>query len=138
MPLQGDAVVGAATTDDNGEAVLADVSVSGMLPGHFSDTVTVRFAGDAADLPGSGSAALDILPARDVTQEVRVHREIEDSPPGTSVVELEVTNRRSSEALTGLFAIQLNNVTPAVTLRIGDGHRPRPGLRSDSHVRRGR
>jgi phosphodiesterase/alkaline phosphatase D-like protein len=112
--LNGD-VVGTATTDDNGEAVLADVSVSG-IPGHFSDAVTVRFAGDAADLPGSGSAALDILPARDVTRQVRVHREIEDGPPGTSIVEVEITNRRNSETLTGLFAIQLNNLTPGVAL----------------------
>jgi phosphodiesterase/alkaline phosphatase D-like protein len=111
-------VVGTATTDSNGVATRADVSVSGMLPGHFSDAVTVHFAGDAADLPGSGSAALDILPAHDVTRQVRVHREIEDgSQPGTSLVELEVANRRNSETLIGLFAIQLNDLTPGVTLK---------------------
>jgi hypothetical protein len=111
------AVVGTATTDDNGVAVLADVPAGGMLPGHYTDGVAVRFAGDAADLPGSGSAALDILAARDVTRQVRVHREIEDGPrPGTTTVALEVTNRRNSETLAGLFAIQLNNLTPGVTL----------------------
>jgi phosphodiesterase/alkaline phosphatase D-like protein len=114
--LNGQAV-GPATTDANGEATLSDVSVGGMLPGHFDDAVSVRFAGDAADLPGSGSAALDVLPARDVTPQVLVQQETRSGPrPGTSRVELKVTNRHHGRTLTGLFAIRLNNLTPGVTL----------------------
>jgi 3-phytase/alkaline phosphatase D len=110
-------VIGTAATDDNGEATLTGVSVNGMLPGHYAGAVTVRFAGDAADLPGAASAALDILPARDVSGQVRVRQTIEPGPrPGTTRVDLDITNRFNSETLTGLFAIQLNDLTPGVTL----------------------
>src|SRR5262249_38613172 len=63
-------VVGTAMTDSNGVATLSNVSVAGLLPGHFTGAVTVHFAGDAADLPGDGSGSLDIIPARDVTDQV--------------------------------------------------------------------
>jgi hypothetical protein len=111
-------VVGTATTDNNGKATLANVSVQGLLPGSFANAVQVRFAGDAADLPGSGSAAINILPARDVIGLVRVTRHNHVGPdPETSAVDLQITNRRTSSPLTGLFAIQLNNLTPDVTLQ---------------------
>jgi phosphodiesterase/alkaline phosphatase D-like protein len=110
-------VVGTATTDDNGKATLENVSVEGMLPGSFADAVQVRFAGDAADLPGSGSAAISILPALDVTQQVRVTRQNHAGPdPETSAVGIRITNRRTGNTLTGLFAMRLTDLTPGVTL----------------------
>jgi hypothetical protein len=110
--------VGTATTDADGFAMLDGVSVAGMLPGHFNDAVSVSFAGDAADLPGNGSAALDILPALDVTRHVRVRRETADqSRHGAVTVALEITNRGDAGALLGLFAIELSNLTPGVTLK---------------------
>jgi 3-phytase/alkaline phosphatase D len=110
--------VGTATTGADGVATLDGVSVAGMLPGHFDGAVSVRFPGDAADFPGNGSAALDILPARDVTRQVRVRRESEErSRQGTVTVELEITNRSHGDTLIGVFAIQLNNLNPGVTLK---------------------
>src|SRR5262245_44804376 len=50
-------VVGTATTNGNGTATLANVSIAGLLPGYVAGAVSVHFAGDAADLPGDGSAA---------------------------------------------------------------------------------
>jgi phosphodiesterase/alkaline phosphatase D-like protein len=123
--------VGTATTDANGKATLSGVSVKGLLPGSFAGAVTVRFAGDAADLPGSGSATLNVLSARDVTDDVRVHtrQEGRDRQGGTSTVTLTVTNGReeehkehdrnekSGQTLTGLFAIRLSDLTSGVTLQ---------------------
>ena len=55
--------------------------------------------------------------ARDVSGQVRVRQTIEPGPrPGTTRVDLDITNRFNSETLTGLFAIQLNDLTPGVTL----------------------
>jgi len=127
-------VVGEATTDRHGTATLRGVSVAGLLPGSSDGAVTVRFAGDAADLPGGGSAALNIRPARDVTDLVRVQTERGHSGTGgTSTVQLVITNRGSSgdrddrrgdrddrgkqgSTLTGLFAVQLSELTRGVTL----------------------
>jgi 3-phytase/alkaline phosphatase D len=138
-------VVGKATTDSTGKAMLSNISVAGLLPGSFAGAVTVHFAGDAADLAADGSGALNILPAQDVTRQVHIERERGDedhgSGHGTSTVELEITNKghkqehgdrddqgdqgdhddrgrhdNGTTTLTGLFAIQLNNLTPGVTL----------------------
>src|SRR5262249_28963716 len=107
-------VVGTATTNSNGTASLPGVSVAGLLTGYFPGAVTMHFAGDAADLPGDRSGAINVLPARDVTDQVRVHHEREDEDGhgrrgDRSEVELEVTNRKGKrgETLTGLFALQL-------------------------------
>jgi hypothetical protein len=111
-------VVGTATTDADGLAMLDGVSVAVMLPGHFGDAVSVRFAGDAAGLPGNGSAALDIFPALDMKRHVRVRRETDiHVRHGTVTVELEITNSGDAGALIGLFAIELSNLTPGVTLK---------------------
>src|SRR5262249_16663882 len=124
--LNGQAV-GTATTDGNGKATLPNVSVAGILPGSFAGAVTVRFAGDAADLPGSGSAALNVLPANDVTNQVHVRRNGPAMGPkaGTFTADLTITTDRqtggahstTSPTLAGLFAIQLTNLTPGVTLQ---------------------
>src|SRR5262249_34666246 len=77
---------------------------------------TVHFAGDAADLPNNGFAALDVLPATDVTQQVRIEKDVSEPKNGVSRVNLTITNKHSP-TLTGLFAIQLNDLTPGVTLQ---------------------
>jgi phosphodiesterase/alkaline phosphatase D-like protein len=119
-------VVGTATTDSNGVATLTNVSVAGLLPGHYDGAVTVHFAGDAADLSGDGSASLDVLPANDVTDQVHVRKNGPAMGPkdGIYAGDLTITNfmqtggahSNTSPTLTGLFAIQLNNLTPGVTL----------------------
>jgi phosphodiesterase/alkaline phosphatase D-like protein len=111
-------VVGTATTDGNGVASLSGVSVAGLLPGHYAGAVTVHFAGDAADLPGDGSASLDVLPAHDVTDQVHVRKNgpVMGPKDGAYAADLTITNRTNSPTLTGLFAIQLNNLPPGVTL----------------------
>jgi phosphodiesterase/alkaline phosphatase D-like protein len=119
-------VVGTATTDSTGTASLPGVSVAGLLPGHYAGAVTVHFAGDAADLAGDGSAALDVLPAHDVTDQVHVRKNgpVMGPKDGTFTADLTITNRMqtggahstTNPALAGLFAIELNNLTPGVTL----------------------
>jgi phosphodiesterase/alkaline phosphatase D-like protein len=119
-------VVGTATTDSNGVATLTNVSVAGMLPGHYDGAVTVHFAGDAADMPGDGSASLDVLPATNVTDQVHIRKNGPAMGPkdGIYAGDLTITNfmqtrgahSDTSPTLTGLFAIQLNNLTPGVTL----------------------
>jgi phosphodiesterase/alkaline phosphatase D-like protein len=119
-------VVGTATTNANGTASLPDVSVAGLLPGHFDDAVTVHFAGDAADLPGDGSASLDVFPARDVTDLVRVRKNgpVMGPQERTNTADLTITNpmqtggahSTTSPTLTGLFAVQLYNLPSGVTL----------------------
>src|SRR5262249_8190034 len=99
---------------------------AGLLPGHFEGAVTVHFAGDAADLPGDGSAALDVLPANDVTDQVHVRKNgpVMGPKDGTFSADLTITNRnqtggshsKTGPTLTGLFAIRLDNLTPGVTL----------------------
>jgi 3-phytase/alkaline phosphatase D len=115
-------VVGTAVTNADGTATLTGVSVKGLLPGYSANAVSVRFAGDAADLPGSGTAALNIVPARDVTDDVRVqvsdvHRDKKD---GTTTADLTITNRRErrgdDRTLTGLFAVELTELPKDVTL----------------------
>jgi hypothetical protein len=119
-------VVGTATTDSNGVATVTNVSVAGLLPGHYAGAITVHFAGDAADLAGDGSASLDVLPANDVTDQVHVRKNGPAMGPkdGIYTGDLTITNfmqtggahSDTSPTLTGLFAIQLNNLTPGVTL----------------------
>jgi phosphodiesterase/alkaline phosphatase D-like protein len=119
-------VVGTATTDSSGTALLPGVSVAGLLPGHYAGAITVHFAGDAADLPGDGSAALDVLPAHDVTDQVHVRKNGPAMGPkdGTYAADLTITNRvqtggahsTTGPTLTGLFAVELVNLTPGVTL----------------------
>jgi phosphodiesterase/alkaline phosphatase D-like protein len=119
-------VVGTALTNSNGVATLPDVSVAGLLPGYVPGAVTVHFAGDTADLPGDGSGSLNVLPARDVTDQVRIRKNGPVMGPhdGTNTAALTVTNPQqtggphssTSPTLTGLFAIQLNNLPPDVTL----------------------
>src|SRR5262249_28460101 len=119
-------VVGSATTDANGVATLPGVSVAGLLPGYVADAVTVHFAGDAADLAGDGTGSLNVLPAQEVTSQVRVRQNGPAMGPkaGTYPADLTITNPQRtggphstvSPTLTGLFAIQLNNLTPGVTL----------------------
>jgi hypothetical protein len=50
--------VGTATTDASGVASLANVSLAGLNPGTYA--VKATFAGDAADLPASGSGTLHV------------------------------------------------------------------------------
>jgi phosphodiesterase/alkaline phosphatase D-like protein len=111
-------VVGMGTTDANGIATLTGVSVAGLLPGHYAGAVTVHFAGDAADLSGNGSAALDVLPAQDVTDQVHIRKNgpVMGPKDGTYTADLTITNRKQSDPITGLVAIELNNLTPGVTL----------------------
>jgi phosphodiesterase/alkaline phosphatase D-like protein len=119
-------VVGTATTDIHGVATLMNVSVAGLLPGHYDGAITVHFAGDAADLPGDGSASLEVLPANDVTDQVHVRKNgpVMGPKDGIYAGDLTITNfmqtggahSTTSPTLTGLFAIQLNNLTPGVTL----------------------
>jgi phosphodiesterase/alkaline phosphatase D-like protein len=111
-------VVGTATTNSNGVATLMNVSVAGLLPGFYPGAVTVHFAGDAADLPGDGSASLNVLPAKDVTDQVHIRKNgpVMGPKDGVFGADLTITNRKQSDPLTGLFAIQLNNLTPGVTL----------------------
>jgi phosphodiesterase/alkaline phosphatase D-like protein len=125
-------VVGTTTTDAAGKATLKDVNVQGLVPGYSANAISVRFAGDAADLPGVGSAALNILPAHDVTDDVHVrvsdvHR---DKEAGTATAALTVANRQESDeergedegrreansTLAGLFAIELTELPKGVTL----------------------
>jgi phosphodiesterase/alkaline phosphatase D-like protein len=112
-------VVGTATTDGSGTATLSNVSVAGLLPGHYAGAVTVHFAGDAGHQAGNGSGSLDVLPARDVTDQLHVRRNGPKMGPkdGTFTADLTITNAVRSPSLTGLFAIQLNNLTPGVTLQ---------------------
>ena len=95
-----------------------NVSVAGLLPGFYPGAVTVHFAGDAADLPGDGSASLNVLPAKDVTDQVHIRKNgpVMGPKDGVFGADLTITNRKQSDPLTGLFAIQLNNLTPGVTL----------------------
>src|SRR5262249_9387476 len=119
-------VIGKATTDISGTASLSDVSVAGLLPGHYDGAVTVHFAGDVADLSGDGSAALDVLPAQDVTNQVQVRKNgpVMGPKEGPFPADLTITNRKqtggahstTNPTLTGLFAIELDNLTPGVTL----------------------
>jgi phosphodiesterase/alkaline phosphatase D-like protein len=119
-------VVGSATTDANGVASLPNVSVAGLLPGHYDGAVTVHFAGDTADMAGDGSGSLDVLPARDITDVVHVRKNgpVMGPKDGTFTSDLTITSlvqtggahSSSSPTLTGLFAIQLNNLTAGVAL----------------------
>jgi phosphodiesterase/alkaline phosphatase D-like protein len=119
-------VVGTVSTNSSGVATLAGVSVAGLLPGHFAGAITVHFAGDAADLAGDGSAALDVLPAHDVTDQVRVRKNgpVMGPKDGTFAADLTITSpmqtggphSSTSPTLAGLFAIQLDNLTPGVSL----------------------
>jgi phosphodiesterase/alkaline phosphatase D-like protein len=119
-------VVGSATTDANGVATLPNVSVAGLLPGHYDGAITVHFAGDAGDLAGDGSGSLDILPARDVTDLVHVRKNgpVMGPKDGTFTADLTITSlvqtggahSATSPTLTGLFAIELNNLPSGVTL----------------------
>src|SRR5262245_23488965 len=119
-------VVGMAVTDVSGVATLSGVSVAGVLPGFYAGAVTVHFAGDAADLPGDGTGSLNVLPATDVTDKVHVRKNGPVMGPqvGTNTADLTITNRMQtngphstvSPTLTGLFAIQLNNLPSSVTL----------------------
>jgi phosphodiesterase/alkaline phosphatase D-like protein len=116
--------VGMATTNAQGVATLMNVSVAGLLPGHFDGAVTVHFAGDAADLPGDGATSLDVLPAHDVTDVVKVHGDDhgEAKKNGVATAELKIENDKHGEhgapgqTLTGLFALQLNGLPTGVTL----------------------
>jgi len=111
--------VGTAVTDANGVATLSNVSVAGILPGYFPGAVTVQFAGDAGDLPGDGSGSLNVLPAHDVTDQVHVRKNgpVMGPKDGSFAADLTITDRMRSGALSGLFTIQLNNLTPGVTLQ---------------------
>jgi hypothetical protein len=113
-------VVGTAVTNASGVATLPNVSVAGILPGYYPGAVTVRFAGDAGDLPGDGSGALAIVPARDVTNVVHVRKNgpVMGHRTGTNFASLTVTNPVGphTQTLSGLFAIQLNNLPADVTL----------------------
>jgi len=119
-------VVGTAVTDASGVATLPNVSIVGLLPGYVPGAVTVHFAGDAGDLPGDGSGSLNVLPAREVTDQVRVRKNGPVMGPhdGTNTADLTITNpmqtggshSATSPTLTGLFAIQLNNLPTDVTL----------------------
>jgi len=118
--------VGTAVTDSNGVATLSGVSVAGVLPGFYAGAVTVHFAGDSADLPGDGTGSLNVLPATDVTDKVHVRKNGPVMGPhdGTNVADLTITNRMQTNGphsttnptLSGLFAIQLNNLPAGVTL----------------------
>jgi phosphodiesterase/alkaline phosphatase D-like protein len=112
-------IVGTATTDSSGKATLPNVSVAGLLPGHYAGAVTVHFAGDAGHQAGNGSGSLDVLPAQDVTDQLHVRRNGPKMGPkdGTFTADLTITNAVRSPSLSGLFAIQLNNLTPGVTLQ---------------------
>jgi 3-phytase/alkaline phosphatase D len=112
-------VVSTATTDSSGTATLPNVSVAGLLPGYYANGVTVTFAGDAGHQAGRGTGSLNILPAQDVTNRVRVRRSGPKMGPkdGTYTADLTITNAVRSPTLTGLFAIELNNLTPGVTLQ---------------------
>jgi hypothetical protein len=112
-------VVGTATTDSSGKATLSNVSVAGLLPGYYAGAVTVRFAGDAGHLPGGGAGSLNVLPARDVTDQVHVRRNgpVMGPKDGTYRADLTITNAVRNPTLNGLFAIQLNNLTQGVTLQ---------------------
>jgi 3-phytase/alkaline phosphatase D len=109
--------VGTATTDSSGTATLNNVSVAGILPGSYATGVTVRFAGDAADLPGTGSAQLDVVPAQDVTNDVHVRADQrhDDKSAGTTTMELTVTAKQ--DALSGLFAIELAGLPDGIALQ---------------------
>jgi len=119
-------VVGTATTGSNGQATLPNVSLAGLPPGHESNAITVSFAGDTANLPGTGSGSLDLLPASDVTGQVRIRvdRPVFHPRGRTSTADLKITNPLRtrgghgpiSSTLTGLFAIELNQLKPGVTL----------------------
>lgn len=119
-------VVGTAVTDSNGVATLPGVSVAGLLPGYVAGAVTVHFAGDAGDLPGDGTGSLNVLPATDVTDKVHIRKNGPVMGPhdGTNTADLTITNRMqtggphstTNPTLTGLFAIQLNNLPASVTL----------------------
>src|SRR5262245_55627225 len=91
-------VVGTATTDGSGVATLPNVSVAGVLPGHFAGAITVHFAGDAADLPGDGSASLDVLPANDVTDQVHIRKNgpVMGPKDGTFTADLTITTHLES------------------------------------------
>jgi phosphodiesterase/alkaline phosphatase D-like protein len=56
----GGQVVGTATTDDTGTAMLAGIDLTGYDAGTYPGEVTASFAGDAADLPASGSGTLTV------------------------------------------------------------------------------
>jgi phosphodiesterase/alkaline phosphatase D-like protein len=50
--------VGTATTNASGVATLSNVSLAGLTPGNY--TVTASFAGDAGDLPSTGTGTLHL------------------------------------------------------------------------------
>src|SRR5262249_7147154 len=70
--------------------------------------------------------SLDVLPANDVTDQVHVRKNgpVMGPKDGTYTADLTITTRqqtggahsKTTPALTGLFAIQLNNLTAGVTL----------------------
>jgi 3-phytase/alkaline phosphatase D len=118
-------VVGSAQTDSHGTATLGGVSVEGVLPGVSAGAVTVHFAGDAADQAGDGSGSLEVLPVTDVTSQVKVQRRGSTSNhKDPAAVTLTVTSPErapgphatTSPTLTGIFVIELTNLTPGVTL----------------------
>jgi 3-phytase/alkaline phosphatase D len=117
----GGKVVGTATTNSSGVATLPNVSIAGLgfLPGVNAGVVSVRFAGDAADLGGSGSAALVVQPASNVTSQVSVGRTgpVFSRAAKTSTVGLTVTDLASSPVLNGNFVVRLSNLTAGVTLQ---------------------
>jgi 3-phytase/alkaline phosphatase D len=115
----GGKFVGTGTTDSHGVASVNNVSVAGFLPGVNAGAVTVSFAGDTTDLHGSGSAALVIQPANNVTSQVSIGRTgpVYSRATHTSTVGLAVANLPSSPALNGNFAIRLSNLTAGVALQ---------------------
>ena len=64
-------------------------------------------------------SSLNVLPAHDVTDQVQVRKNgpVMGPKDGTFAADLTITDRMRSGALSGLFAIQLNNLTPGVTLQ---------------------